>query len=102
MIPVCCRRWRVFASTYLFAVLAAQPVWACAVCFGDPNSDMVKGAKAGVIVLAVIVYGVVLTMVGVAGFWAFKARKIARTAHRTDRGHDTDLSSEISVNKQAR
>ena len=50
---------------------------ACAVCFGDPNSDMVKGAQAGVIVLAVFAYVVVMTMVGVAGLWAFRARRLS-------------------------
>ena len=35
----------------LGALLSAQPVLACSVCFGDPNSSMVQGAQAGVLVL---------------------------------------------------
>ncbi|MEE9294293.1 MAG: hypothetical protein V3W34_04915 [Phycisphaerae bacterium] len=54
-----------------------QTTWACAVCFGDPNSEMVRGAKAGVFVLMLVVYGVLFTMAGVVGAWALKARKVA-------------------------
>lgn len=58
---------------------SATPAHACAVCFGDPNSEMVRGAKAGVIVLAAFAYFVVLVMVGFAGVWAYRARKLSLT-----------------------
>ena len=38
--------------------------WACAVCQGDPDSEMVKGAEAGVILLAVLTYGLLMGFVG--------------------------------------
>lgn len=41
-------------------------VWACAVCQGDPDSELVKGAEAGVILLAVVTYGLLM---GFAGFF---------------------------------
>ena len=40
--------------------------WACAVCQGDPDSELVKGAEAGVILLAVVTYGLLM---GFAGFF---------------------------------
>lgn len=69
-------------SAAVLTAVIPRVAHACATCFGDPNSGLVKGAKAGVIVLAVVAYGVVLTMAGVAGFWAFRARKLA--ARRLD------------------
>ena len=75
-------------------VLAAQPASACAVCFGDPNSQLVKGAKAGVIVLAVIVYFVVFAMVGVAGFWTIRARRLAaRQPQACSAAHDDPVAT---------
>ena len=69
--------WLCIVGAFLVVVLATRPAQACAVCFGDPNSEMVKGAKAGVLVLVVIVYAVLLTFASVAGFWMFKAKRLA-------------------------
>ena len=56
-------------------LLSAAPALACSVCYGDPNSAMVQGAKAGVLVLLGVV-GVVLT--GVASLLIFWMRRAAR------------------------
>lgn len=70
--PVICRFsmgfWAVAAGTLVFAREAA----ACSVCLGDPQSPMVKGAVAGIIVMLVLVYGVL------AGFIGFTAMRIIR------------------------
>ncbi len=58
----------------LAALLTAQPVLACSVCYGDPNSAMTQGAKAGVLVLLGVV-GVVLT--GIASLLVFWMRRAA-------------------------
>lgn len=50
---------------------------ACPVCFGDPDSDMAKGAVAGIIVLGLIAYGTMMGMVGVGVCWFVRARKLA-------------------------
>ncbi len=71
-------RSRAVIWTGLLGALTAEPVLACAVCHGDPDSQMAKGAKAGVIVLAVIVYLVLFTMLGVAGTWMMRARRLSR------------------------
>ena len=59
----------------LGVLLSAAPALACSVCYGDPNSTMVQGAKAGVLVLLGVV-GVVLT--GIASLLIFWMRRAAR------------------------
>ena len=71
----------------LGALLSAQPVLACSVCFGDPNSAMTLGAQAGVLVLLGVV-GVVLT--GIASlliFWMRRAANLERLASADERAH---------------
>lgn len=65
------------AAGALFA-LASTPAFSCAVCAGDPDSLMVHGAKAGVLVLAGVIYFQIMLMGGVAAFWYFRARKLNR------------------------
>ena len=60
----------------LGVLLSAEPVLACSVCYGDPNSAMVQGAKAGVLVLLGVV-GVVLTGIGsLLIFWMRRAAQL--------------------------
>ncbi len=70
------------------ALLSAQPVLACSVCYGDPNSAMAQGAQAGVLVLLSVV-GVVLT--GLASLLIFWMR---RAAHLED--HRVEAVEEAS------
>lgn len=57
---------------------SAPQALACAVCFGDPNSAMAKGAAAGVMVLAGVISGVLACIVGTAVFWVRRSRLINR------------------------
>ena len=50
--------------------------FACSVCFGDPNSSLTQGAKAGVILLLAVVGIVLGGIVAVALFWAHRARML--------------------------
>ena len=59
----------------LGVLLSAEPVLACSVCAGDPNSAMSQGAQAGVVVLLSVV-GVVLT--GLASLLLFWMRRAAQ------------------------
>ena len=53
----------------------SPPAWACATCFGDPESDMAKGVVVGV-ALMIGITGLVLT--GIAGtslYWVHRSRR---------------------------
>lgn len=68
-------RCRWLAALAFLAV--AAPAYACPVCFGDPDSPLVKGAVQG-IVLLLVVTGVVLGgFVGLGTFWFVRARRAA-------------------------
>ncbi len=58
----------------LGVLLIADPALACSACYGDPNSAMSQGAKAGVLVLLGAI-GVVLT--GIASLLIFWMRRAA-------------------------
>ena len=69
----------------LAALLDAQSAQACSVCYGDPNSGMVQGAKAGVLVLLGVV-GVVLTgLASLLIFWMRRAANLERLASADER-----------------
>lgn len=55
-------------------ILAADKLFACSVCFGDPNSPLTHGAKAAVLFLVGVVVMVLCSIVGVAMFWMHRAR----------------------------
>lgn len=50
--------------------------WACAVCFGDPNSEMTKGLKAGIILLILVVAGVLTGIASIGLTWARRAKAL--------------------------
>lgn len=50
-------------------------LFACSVCQGDPNSGLVKGAKAGVLFMAITTYTLLLGMVGVGATWFVRHRR---------------------------
>jgi len=78
------RFWRTnrLVSTGLVGVtalsVAAGDALACATCFGDPESDMAKGAVWGVAVLFGIVCSVLSGIAGVGLFWLQRSRRYAR------------------------
>ena len=55
-------------------LLLADPALACSVCFGDPNTPMAAGARAGVLVLLGVV---VVVLAGVASLIVFWSRRAA-------------------------
>ena len=56
----------------------AETVWACSVCFGDPESPMAKGVVAGVLVLVSVIGAVLLGVAGTGLFWVSRSRALAR------------------------
>jgi hypothetical protein len=62
----------------MVTILAPTVTYACAVCFGDPNSLQVQGAEAGVLFLLGVIITVLLSIAGMILFWALRARRIAQ------------------------
>lgn len=76
--------------------LSLSAAWAralagCPLCFGDPSSDMVKGAKAGVVFLLLVVAGLLVTIAAIARSWALRARALERAAGAS--GHQMPAKS---------
>lgn len=62
----------------LFVYTAVERASACAVCFGDPESQMAKGVVAGVLVLVGVIGMVLLGLVSMGVLWALRSRRLAR------------------------
>ncbi len=65
----------------LFTCLAvlgflADSVAACAVCYGDPDSEMVRGAFMGVVVMIGVVSAMLACIAGTGLFWMHRSRKL--------------------------
>ncbi|MEK6675264.1 MAG: hypothetical protein AABZ47_06365 [Planctomycetota bacterium] len=58
--------------------LSPSSILACAVCFGDPDSPMTKGAAAGILVLGGFISSVLLGIVSVIAFWFYRSRVVSR------------------------
>lgn len=69
--------WKRSISTVAVALgLAGAPAGACSTCFGDPDSEMVKGAVMGVYVLVGVVSFVLAGIAGTGLFWIHRSRRI--------------------------
>ena len=68
-------RLLMIASVLLIATERAQ---ACAVCFGDPDSRMAKGAAAGVLVLVGVISAVLVGVASVGVCWMQRSRRLDR------------------------
>ncbi len=69
----------------LGVILSAQPVLACSVCYGDPNSAMAKGARAGVLVLLGVAGVVLMGIASLLIFWMRRAAHLKRLASADER-----------------
>ena len=58
------------------ALLSAEPMLACSVCYGDPDSAMHQGAQAGVLVLLGVVAVVLTGLASVLLFWVRRAGRL--------------------------
>ncbi len=52
-------------------------IFPCVVCFGDPNSLMVHGAKMGVLALFLVIGTVLLSILWIGLTWAKKAKVLS-------------------------
>ncbi len=60
--------------------LSAAPAWACAVCQGNKDSDLVKGAEAGVFTMVLITYGVLMCFGAMVVACFIRSRRLRRPA----------------------
>lgn len=60
----------------ILSFFVAGEAIACAVCFGDPNSAMAKGATAGILVLLGVIGTLLLSIIGVIVFWSLRAKRL--------------------------
>ncbi len=70
---------RPFPSIFLIpACLGLSPMsaMACAVCYGDPDSLMAKGAVSGILVLAGVIAAVLTGVAGTGVFWIYRSRRL--------------------------
>ena len=67
---------RPLTSVIIFALLllAAHPVWACATCFGDPDSPQTKGLNMAILTLLGVTYTLFGGMLATAFFLWRNAR----------------------------
>jgi hypothetical protein len=70
------RRIRPLAALLLGVLLGSGPAMACSVCFGDPNSSLTQGAKAGILLLMGVIATVLLGIVAVTLYWIRRARML--------------------------
>jgi hypothetical protein len=68
-------RFRI-ALTAVVLLALANPVFACPVCFGNPNSPQMKGARAGILALLLVTVSVLASF---AGFFFIYLRRRIRT-----------------------
>jgi len=72
------------------AILTAAPAMACAVCGGDKDSDMVKGALSGVVVMVAITYAVLLSFAGVGVMFFLRARRLSAAGEKPRASESSD------------
>ena len=60
-------------------LLVPQDVWACATCFGNPDSPLVKSANAGIAFLMAVIGTLLMGFAGLFIFWIRRARKLDKS-----------------------
>lgn len=71
-------RLAVVMAGVLGLFVTPEGVFACSVCYGDPESNMARGAVAGVWVLVGVVTFVMGGVAGTSLFWIHRSRRSAR------------------------
>lgn len=65
-------------ALFVAMLLAADAASACSVCQGDPDSNMVKAAQGGVVVMVVITYSVLMLFGTLAAVCFVRYRRLVR------------------------
>lgn len=72
-------RWALAMLAMIATALHAAPAWACSACFGDPQSNMARGAVWGVVVLGGVTYVLLMFVAGTGVFWYRRSRRLAQS-----------------------
>jgi len=62
----------------------AATAQACSVCYGDPKSELTRGALAGVAVLGAVIVSVLCGVAGISVCWMVRARRLSATRSGQD------------------
>jgi hypothetical protein len=77
------RRFAITLACACVVLTNAAQLFACSVCQGNPDSKLVKGAEAGVLLMVFVTYGLLLGMIGLGATWFVRQRRhVARIASR--------------------
>lgn len=63
-------------AALLLVLLTASDAWACAVCQGDADSDLTRGAKAGVILMVAVTYVLLMGGGALIVSWIVRAKRM--------------------------
>ncbi|MCB9771807.1 MAG: hypothetical protein H6754_04600 [Candidatus Omnitrophica bacterium] len=62
---------KVFVPLF-FLMLVASPIWACSMCFKDPNASMTSGLKQAMFILLIALFTVFAAFLKF--IWSFRKR----------------------------
>lgn len=74
---------RVRILSALVIAVAPPSASACAVCFGDPESPLARGAIVGMTVLLAVTALVLGAVAFVGGYWIIRARRLPAQSEST-------------------
>lgn len=77
-------RRNVLALAALSVAALSSPTLACSTCFGDPDSQMVKGALMGVYVMIGVVGFVLAGFTGTGLYWIHRSRRLTQSSTETE------------------
>ncbi len=80
-------KWLYALAMFAAVSAASADAWACSVCYGDPNSPMVQGMKAGIFVLLGCIGTVLLGFASLFVYWIYRSRNV------TGSGFDQGVTS---------
>jgi len=72
------RRFPMLLSVLASTAFLPSQALACAVCFGDPDSDMAKGATAGVMFMVGVTGMMLLGIAGLGLTWIRRSRQLVK------------------------
>ena len=66
---------RVISGAVAVLLGAPAPLLACATCYGNPSSPMMRGMTSGVVFLLACIGAVLASFAGLFGYWIYRHRR---------------------------